>query len=248
MTGWHKGFNIVTVRRVMGAAVLLVGMFVVAACAGPATPVATPQATSATTSGPTPVTPTSRPDTPAPTPAPTATPEPPTPEPTSEPTSEPTPGATPEPTVDVTALLTSYVGADQQASCKAYHQVYDTELGSIECGPEDLPFDLTLFSSAEDMNAAFDDDVLLADNPPVPDGSCQEANYLDEYFPEPNVAAGRVNCRSHISTSTGSPYNVIEWTNNDLLVIGYISNRADLHTWDELMQFWRSEAGPFPPT
>jgi len=97
------------------------------------------------------------------------------------------------------------------------------------------------------MNAAFDDDVAGAETPPEPDGSCQEGNMLDEYFPQPNVAAGRLNCRIHTNSDTGAEYRIMEWTNNDLLVIGYISNLSEAHSWDELMTFWRAEAGPFPP-
>ena len=60
------------------------------------------------------------------------------------------------------------------------------------------------------------------------------------------VPAGRVNCREHTSSSTAAMYHVLEWTNDELLVIGYISNRVDVHSWDELITFWQNDAGPFP--
>jgi len=42
-------------------------------------------------------------------------------------------------------------------------------------------------------------------------------------------------------------FHVIEWTSDDLLVVGYISNRADLRSWDDLIAFWQERAGPFAP-
>ena len=44
-----------------------------------------------------------------------------------------------------------------------------------------------------------------------------------------------------------SLFHVMEWTNDQLLVIGYFSNREDLHTWEELIAFWQEDSGPFSP-
>jgi hypothetical protein len=138
-------------------------------------------------------------------------------------------------------VLTEY-----QASCERYPPTYDTELASIECGPEDLPVDYTLFANQADLEAAYDGDLDLGDFPPDPEGSCEEANYEDTYTIGGEVA-GRVNCRQHTSSSSGSLYHVIEWTHLDLLVLGYISNRADLRSWEDLIDFWIEKSGPFLP-
>jgi hypothetical protein len=177
---------------------------------------------------------------PAPTPAPTATP---TLAPTAPPTAAPTATAIPTTALSPIELLISYAPADLRDTCHEYRKVYDAELASIECGPADLPFDYSLFDSSDEMDAAFDDDVAGADTPPQPNGKCNEGNYLEPYDVDGRV--GRVNCYEHTSSSTGSQYHVIEWTDEDLLVIGYISNRVDLHTWDELIDFWLNEAGPY---
>ena len=140
----------------------------------------------------------------------------------------------------------SYVLSDYQDTCERYPPTYDTELASISCGPADLLFQFTLFGTVADMGAAYNGDLSLGDFPPAADGSCEEANYEDTYTVD-DIVAGRVNCRQHTSSSTGSLYHVIEWTNDELLVLGYISNRADLRTWQDLIDFWAQEAGPFTP-
>jgi hypothetical protein len=178
--------------------------------------------------------------------------------PTLAPTAAPTPG----PTAPVTAaptqtagdgfpnsfedLLVSYVGPDYQASCKRYPPTYDTELASIECGPDDLLFDFTLFRSKADMDIAYQGDLDLGDKPIDPNGQCSDANYEDAYSVG-DAVAGRVNCRQHTSSSSGSLYHVIEWTNDELFVVGYVSNRADLRSWQDLIDFWTNDAGPFAP-
>jgi hypothetical protein len=94
------------------------------------------------------------------------------------------------------------------------------------------------------MDAAFDDDVAGAEAPPQPDGTCDQGNSLQPYDFEGRV--GRVNCREHTSSS-GSHYHVIDWTDENLLVIGYLSIRVDIHDWNELIEFWLNQAGPYAP-
>jgi hypothetical protein len=182
------------------------------------------------------------PPTVAPTPAPTV---PPTPAPTAPPTAAPTATAAPTTALSPVELLTSFVLAELRDSCHEYGPVYDTELGSIECGPEDLPFDYSLFDDPDEMDAAFADDVAGAETPPQPDGECAQGNYLAPYDADGRV--GQVNCREHTSSSTGAQYHIIEWTDENLLVIGYLSIRVDVHTWDELIDFWLNQAGPYAP-
>jgi hypothetical protein len=141
--------------------------------------------------------------------------------------------------------LVSYAHANLRDTCRERGALYDTEIGSITCGPEDLPFDYSLFDSSDEMDEAFDDDVSGAETPPQPNGECNQGNHLAPFVFDGRV--GRVNCREHTSSSTGAQYHVIEWTDENLLVIGYISNRSDLHTWDELIDFWLNQAGPYAP-
>lgn len=177
----------------------------------------------------------------APTPAPTAAP---TAAPTSSPTAAPTPAPTATAALSPVELLISYAHPDIRDTCHERDQLYDNELASITCGPADLPFDYSLFDSSGEMDAEFDDDVAGAETPPQPDGECNQGNSLAPYDFDGRV--GRVNCREHTSSS-GAQYHVIEWTDENLLVIGYISNRVDVHTWDELIDFWLNQAGPYAP-
>jgi hypothetical protein len=202
----------------------------------------------APTNSPAPPTPApTAPATAAPTQAPTA---PPTATPTAAPTAAPTPAATPSGAADFPneseALLVSMVLPEYQASCERYPPTYDTELASIQCGPADLPVDYTLFASRADMDAAYAGDLDLGDFPSIPDGRCTDANSEDTYAIDGEIA-GRINCRQHTSSSSGSVYNVMEWTHFELLVLSYISNRADLRSWDALINFWAHKAGPFKP-
>ncbi|MEP7379929.1 MAG: hypothetical protein ABI725_10265 [Chloroflexota bacterium] len=252
-------------KRSAPTVLLAAALLLVAACSGGVvatptlapTPVPTPAPTAQPTATPS-ATPTTAP-TPAPTASPTAAPTAtptiaPTPAPTATPTAAPTATPTPAPTATGEAvfpnayedLLVSYVLTEIQDTCKRYPPTYDTELASVECGPEDLTFDYTLFDSAEAMNAAYNGDLDLGDFPSDPDGSCKEANYEDTYTIGGDVA-GRVNCRQHTSSSSGSLYHVIEWTSDELLVLGYISNRADLRSWQDLIDFWVNKAGPITP-
>lgn len=131
-------------------------------------------------------------------------------------------------------------------SCERYPPTYDTELASIECGPESLPVDYTLFANQADMDAGYEGDLDLGDFPSEPNGRCRDANFEDTYTIG-DEEAGRLNCRQHTSSTSGNLFRVIEWTNWDLLVLGYISNRADLTSWDDLIDFWANRAGPFAP-
>lgn len=139
----------------------------------------------------------------------------------------------------------SYVQASLRDTCHERDEIYATELAAITCGPEDLPFDYSLFDSSDEIDAAFDDDVSGAETPPQPDGECNQGNYLVPYDFDGRV--GRVNCREHTNSTTGAQYHVIEWTDENLLVIGYLSIRTDVHvhTWDELQEFWLNRAGPY---
>jgi hypothetical protein len=155
------------------------------------------------------------------------------------------PSASPSATQSATDLLISYASPDLQATCQLAEPLYDDEVVSVTCGEEDLRFDYSLFASHAAMAAAYNRDLRGAETPPQPDGTCSEGNYESTYTISEQVA-GRINCRLH-EGSSGAMYNVIEWTNDALLVIGYISNRVDLHTWDELIEFWETQAGPFAP-
>lgn len=108
--------------------------------------------------------------------------------------------------------LTSYVGSDLRDTCHVRSDIesYD-EILSIACGEDDLPFDLSLFSSLSDMNDAYRTDVRGAETPPEPTGTCDQGNFEDEYERD-GERVGRVNCREHTSSSSGGQYHVIEWT------------------------------------
>jgi hypothetical protein len=192
---------------------------------------------------------------PAPTAAPTSAPtQAPTAPPTSQPSAPPatvaatsTPIVTPLASVGAVAdLLIAMADPSLQGTCQPVERIYDSELGSIGCGQEDLPFTYTLFGTAQDMAAAYNHDLTLGETPPDPNGHCRDANFEGPYTIGES-SGGRINCRSHHSSTTGVEYKVIEWTNDALLVLGYFSNRTDLHTWDELIEFWQNTAGPFGP-
>ena len=225
----------------------------VISCGGTAAPTAAPPSAvppsatvvPAATAAPTAVPPTAAPPTAAP-----ATPPLPTPLPTASatsppatllPTSHPPSGAASPAPMD---LLISYADESLRGTCAAHDQVYATELATVSCGTEDLPFTYSLFGSTADMAAAYNHDLALGESPPQQGGKCIEANYEAPYSMG-DTPTGRVNCRQHHSSTTGDLYRVIEWTNDHLLVIGYFSNREDLHTWDELIKFWQEHAGPF---
>jgi hypothetical protein len=92
------------------------------------------------------------------------------------------------------------------------------------------------------MRAAYNRDLSRSETKPVAGGSCSKANYESAYSIS-GKPAGRVQCREHTSTSTGLRYRDIEWTNDTLLVVGFVSHREA--TWDELISFWTNEGGPF---
>ena len=99
-------------------------------------------------------------------------------------------------------------------------------------------------ANTDDLRAAYQRDLSRSQTKPVPGGSCAKANYENTYSIA-GKAGGRVQCREHTSTSTGIRYRDIEWTNDELLVVGFVSN--SVKTWDELIAFWSKDAGPFPP-
>jgi hypothetical protein len=141
--------------------------------------------------------------------------------------------------------LVSYAAANLQSTCVREEDIiYDGEVDTITCGPADLTFDYSLMRSLEVLRSHYDQDISQAESPPVEGGTCEEGTYEDTYQIS-GEDAGRLNCRLHTSSTSGLLYRVIEWTNEELLVIGYISNRADLHTWEELLTFWEQQAGPF---
>ena len=155
----------------------------------------------------------------------------------------PTAAATPGPSVPADYLI-SLASPELRETCGAREPIYDTEVASITCGPDDLRFDYSLFRSVDDMNAAFEDDVAGAETTPDPSSlSCSTGRHLADYGFGDDETLGRLNCREHTSSS-GALYHVIEWTSEEYLVIGYISNLADAHTWDELVTFWQESAGP----
>lgn len=50
-----------------------------------------------------------------------------------------------------------------------------------------------------------------------------------------------------ISINRPSSIHVMEWTHLERLVLGYISNRADLRSCEDLIDFWVKKAGPNTP-
>ena len=63
---------------------------------------------------------------------------------------------------------------------------------------------------------------------------CAAVASVDPIYPADAVNQSRVNSC------------MCDRTHEALLVIGYISNLAEAHSWDELISFWEEEAGPFP--
>ncbi len=141
-------------------------------------------------------------------------------------------------------MLAALVDGTVRDTCAERESVYDTEIVSITCGPEDLPFDLSLFASLDEMAAAYTEDVAQAETQPLPDGVCEMGNFEGAY--ELGERIGRYSCREHIGSS-GAAYHVLEWTDEDALVIGYISNLAEAHTWPEIIEFWEERVTAFAP-
>lgn len=209
-------------------------LLISAACAAPAaTPVSTASASppATATASPTPTV--------APTPTQAPTPTVASPTPTASPSPAPTGTPTSNSPVD---LLISYAHPSLQSTCHERSQLYDTEVASVTCGDADLPFDYSLFANVTDMAAAYNDDVAGAETPPDPAGACTDGNFEGIYGFE-DGRSGHYNCREH--TGSGATYHVFEWTENNTLVIGYISNRTDLHTWDDLYNFFVDRGGPY---
>ncbi|MBM4408631.1 MAG: hypothetical protein FJ038_08565 [Chloroflexi bacterium] len=246
-------------------AALLSSVILIASCGGAAAP-PTAAPTSAATASPTAVPTVAPTPTPTPVPAPTSAPTPsPTPAPTPKatpaltPTPTPSPrrtiiniGNTPPPAASATpvstgsaaeALLISYIPEALRESCGRDRQIYSTELTTITCGPDEFPVTYTLFGAARDMQAAYNQDLPRARIRPVANGTCEEANFEATYKVDGNVA-GRLACRDRVGKG-GFTYKEMEWTNDQLLVLGFISNR--IKTWDEMIDFWSNEAGPYVP-
>ncbi|HUR16591.1 MAG TPA: hypothetical protein VMZ33_04855 [Candidatus Limnocylindrales bacterium] len=151
--------------------------------------------------------------------------------------------APPEPTTPADYLI-SLAHAGLRSTCFIRDEIYDGEIASVTCGPDDLTFDYSLFVTPDEMNAAFDEDVAGAETPPDPKSTdCASGRHLTDYSFDEGESLGRLNCREHLSSS-GALYHVLEWTSHEFLVIGYLSNRAEAHTWDELVEFWHERAGP----
>jgi len=203
--------------------------------------------------------PTAPPATPAPTPAPTVAPTPvptvaPTPAPTAPPTRAPSilpsvlPSSVPTASAegdfpnDAEALLITYVSTDLQDTCGRERQIYDDEVDSVTCGTNDLPFTYTLFATSAAMEADYDADLVRSEKPRDPKGKCADANFEDTYTIDGNPG-GRLRCGTHTSKTSGLVFRELEWTNDELLVLGFISNRVT--SWADLIEVWSNDAGPF---
>ena len=137
----------------------------------------------------------------------------------------------------------SYVLPEYQDSCERYPPTYDTELASIECGPEDLPIDYTLFANLADMAEGYNGDLRLGDFPGTPEGKCRDANYEDTYNID-GEDAGRVNCRQHTLASSGALYHVIEWTHDELAGPGLHLESRRLALMGRPVRLLDREVGP----
>jgi len=171
------------------------------------------------------------------------------------PTRSPVPSPSPSPTVaptqpsetivafteDELAIL-NRVPAAVRAGCQAVDVIYTGEIDSIHCSAVGQPdVDYSKFPGLAEMGAAFDEDRDIAVTPPTAQGTCAQGNYESSYSVTDSVA-GQIRCMTVTGSKTGTVYRVIEWTNEPLLILSYLSS-ATL-SWDEIILFWQSQAGP----
>jgi hypothetical protein len=143
------------------------------------------------------------------------------------------------PNADEKRLL-DHVKAALRPSCQRADRFYADEIESVSCGGDAAPFvDYTLFPSVDELRAAYVDDVASSESPPVTGGTCAGANY-DETYSVGGAVAGRLQCTTR--TSSARHYKVIEWTRESLQILGYISSETG--SWAQLIDFWKTEAGP----
>jgi hypothetical protein len=137
--------------------------------------------------------------------------------------------------------LVGYLNAQLSATCKRAGPFYPGELASVICGDGiKFPFVYyTLFDSHDDMAAGYAGDIAASVQKPDANENCTSGKYEDQYTLRARVS-GRVWCA--VGNSGGSAYKIIEWTRDNLNMIGII-NSYDLG-WDELENFWRAEAQP----
>jgi hypothetical protein len=140
------------------------------------------------------------------------------------------------------ATLLAHVDAILRASCSRADPFYADELDSISCGGDPAPYvDYTLFASIDELRAAFNDDVATSESQPSAGGTCASGNYQSTYTLAGTVA-GRIQCTTR--TANGQTFRVIEWTREELRVLAYLSSATV--TWERMIAFWKSEAGPTP--
>jgi hypothetical protein len=142
---------------------------------------------------------------------------------------------------DELAIL-QHVPEGVQPGCRSTDTIYGSEIDSVSCSNEGQPaIDYTSFLLAEDMDSEFTADAKAADTPATAKGSCSKADYEGTYTID-GKDAGQLRCMIVTGTQTGTKYRVIEWTNDSLLILSYLSSST--MSWDDLIAFWQSSAGP----
>jgi hypothetical protein len=161
--------------------------------------------------------------------------------PSEAPSDEPSPSGATDFNDDELAIL-EHVPEGVAPGCRSADTIYGSEVDSISCASEDQPaIDYTSFAAADDMDGEFKSDAKAADTPTTSKGQCAKGTYEGTYTID-GKDAGSIRCMVVTGTQTGTKYRVIEWTNDSLLILSYMSSST--MSWDDLIAFWQSSAGP----
>jgi hypothetical protein len=160
-------------------------------------------------------------------------------EPSVAPTEEPSPSTA---FTDEELDILDHVPEGVQPGCHSTDTIYGSEIDSISCSSEGQPaIDYTSFLLAEDMDGEFKADAKVADTPTTSKGTCSKGTYEGTYTID-GKDAGSIRCMVVTGSQTGTKYRVIEWTNDSLVILTYMSSST--MSWDDLIAFWQSSAGP----
>jgi hypothetical protein len=134
------------------------------------------------------------------------------------------------------ADVIAHVPVDIAKACNRIFEIYWAEIESVRCRPSGGPLvDYSVFATQAAMDADYDDDLDSAGKPTT-DGTCATGKYQNTYNVD-GVPTGRLMC---VKRGTS---RVIEWTNEPLLIITYISSTS--LSFDKLHDFWANDAGPY---
>jgi hypothetical protein len=134
------------------------------------------------------------------------------------------------------ADVLAHVPVDIATACNRIFEIYYAEIESVRCRPSGGPLiDYSVFPTQAAMDADYDDDLVSAGKPTT-DGTCATGKYQNTYNVD-GVPTGRLMC---VKRGTS---RVIEWTNEPLQIITYISSTS--MSFDKLHDYWANDAGPY---